>query len=131
MLWKGIETVLRDLRTSEAINVFLKDIFTESEAVMIGRRVHIAQLLLAGMPQREICERMHVGISTVQTVDRWLRNDAPDYRTVFSPLYKQARQRKLRGRPPIPLTFAWVRKKYPMHFLLFNLLLDGPTEADD
>lgn len=131
LLWKAMERVLHDLRTPEAIAVFLRDLFTDSEAVMIGRRIRIAQLLLAGMGQLDICQRMHVGIATVQAVDRWLRKDAPDYRATFSPLYKRTRQRKLRGRPPIPYSFTWVRKKYPLHFLLFNLLLDEPTEADD
>lgn len=130
-LWTTVERIIRQLRTPEAISVFLADLLTDSEHLMVARRIRIAQLLLVGFPHLEICRRLHVGIATVQSVDRWLRKGAPDYRPVFSPLYKHARQRKARGIPLVPYSFAWVRRKYPLHFLLFNLLLGDPSEADD
>ncbi|MBI5156192.1 hypothetical protein HZA45_02860, partial [Candidatus Peregrinibacteria bacterium] len=56
--WQFFERMLSDLQTSTAIGAFLADMLTPSERVMLGRRVRIAQLLLAGFSQDEICKKL-------------------------------------------------------------------------
>ncbi len=128
-LWREMEKVLLELRTADAITTFLSDLLTESERVMTGRRIRIAQFLLAGMSVEDICMRLHVGIATVQSVDRWLRKSAPDYRSIFTPLYQESRTRKIPSTILATATFMVLRKKYPVHALLFRLFLDDSLPA--
>ncbi len=104
----------------------LADLLTESEQVMLVRRVAIAKNLIAGKTIHRICQELHVGITTVTSVERWLQEKFTEYRTALPPLYEEARALALarKERPIIPYTFRWMRRKYPMHFLLLNLLLD-------
>lgn len=102
------------------------DLLTESEQVMLVRRVAIAKNLIAGKTIQHICQELHVGITTVMSVERWLQEKFGEYRSALPPLYEEMREKALARREPpiIPYTFRWMRRKYPMHFLLFNLLLD-------
>jgi Trp operon repressor len=103
------------------------EILTESEQVMLARRIQVAKHLLAGESQGEIRAALRVGQATVESVDRWLRGRFEEYRQTLPTLYKETREREVeerRGRPIEPYSFRWLRRKYPLHFLLFNLLLD-------
>lgn len=104
----------------------LADLLTESEQIMLVRRVAIAKNLIVGKTIHRICQELHVGITTVMSVERWLQEKFTEYRTALPPLYEEARELALarKERPIIPYTFRWMRRKYPMHFLLLNLLLD-------
>lgn len=123
-LEESVRGLLYSFKKPEEIHTFLCNILTQSEHVMLGRRIQIAKLLMGGVTQFTICEHLGVGLSTVQSIDRWLRQTFQDYRTVLSKLYQEMQQQEKRERPIEPLSFRWLRRKYPMHFLLFNLLLD-------
>lgn len=102
-------------------------LLTQSEQVMVSRRIQVAKRLLAGWTIQEIRSDLAVGQATVEAVDRWLSQNFSEYRSVLSTLHKEMLERsreERRNRPVIPHTFRWLRRKYPLHFLLLNLLLD-------
>ena len=119
-LWSAVETMTKQ----GDLQLFLEHLLTDSEQIMLARRIQIALHLLQGLNHRSITEKLHVGLSTVQRVDRWL-SGYKDYRKVLPSLYLEYRKKPGKQPPASPYTFRWLRKKYPLHFLLINLLIDG------
>ncbi len=102
------------------VKTFLRDLLTPSERIMLGRRIWIARLLLAGHSQREIGARLKVGPKTVSSVKRWLHDQFQGYEGAIEGLEKEPDKRALqRERAAEPFSFAALKKKYPLHFLLF------------
>lgn len=56
------------VRGRDAMKLFLRDLLTESERVMLGRRIIIARLLISGESHRAIGKRLKVGNDTVWRV---------------------------------------------------------------
>jgi len=56
---------LSRLDDARAITKFLKAVLTPKELAEIPKRLQIVKLLKKGMPQREIAEKLGVGIATV------------------------------------------------------------------
>jgi hypothetical protein len=46
---------------------------------MLGRRIWISRMILENKRYNEISERLHVGPSTIASVELWLRGLLPDY----------------------------------------------------
>lgn len=114
------------IRKSKDFTLFL-DFLTEGEHIMIARRILIAKRLIAGMTIRDIRRELDVGQATIESVHRWLRARFLEYRSVLPSLYqelKEQAQQEKRKAPLIPYSFRWIRRKYPLHSLIFNLLLD-------
>ncbi len=105
----------------ESTKAFLKELLTPSERIMLGRRIWIARLLLSGHTQQDICELLKVGPNTVVKVEKWLKKQMPGYREAIKGLEKelQNRQDKIEITQN-PFTFKALKKKYPLHFLLFS-----------
>lgn len=91
-------TATSNIHGRDAMKLFLRDLLTESERVMLGRRIWIARLLLSGNSQAEIGKRLKVGPNTIWRVQKWLEDQFPGD-----------------GRHD----YAALKKKYPLHFLLF------------
>lgn len=119
---KELMHMLRTLMARGQFEEFLKGFFTESEHVMFSRRLQIVKLLLSGASYRQITKELRVGLITIRSVDRWLQ-EFREYRTVFKGLSTKGGGLKRPLNDPVP-TFGDLRRKYPLHFLLFNLLLD-------
>ena len=64
---KEVNTIIRKVAVSGGtlLNEFLDDLFTTSEYEEIARRWQIVKMLESGIPQREIAERLGVGVATV------------------------------------------------------------------
>jgi len=115
------------LKGSDEIVNFLKDILTPSEVVMISRRIQIAKRLIRGDTYDDIINNLKVGKTTINKVDRWLNNGFNGYKNAIKKYNKakEGRQKKeLAYNENIHGTFTNLRKKYPAHFLLFNMFLD-------
>lgn len=124
-LQKEMEDMVNVLHEPAAIASFLSQFMTMSELVMLGRRIQIAKRLLGGDSQFSICKALHVGLPTVQRVDRWLRSGVKDYKKIFSEQYDCWKEAKKEKRDyHFPHSFTALRRKLPLHFLIFNLLLD-------
>ena len=105
-----------------AMKLFLRDLLTESERIMLGRRIIIARRLLAGASQRDIEHELRVGRDTVQRVQRWLLDQLPGYEQAVRELERELSERQRRYEDKklyATSTLYRLKKKYPLHFLLF------------
>lgn len=64
--------VLMNLKTSQNIFDFLKDILNRQERLMIIRRLLIAEQLALGKTYRGIRKSLGAGPATIARVERWL-----------------------------------------------------------
>ncbi len=128
----ALYTAAGTVRGRVAMKTFLRDLLTESERIMLGRRILIARGTLAGRSADDIAEEMRVGYDTVYKVRRWLDDQFPGYENAIREMEKEFAKRKgarggheKKGGESIDrylyATSALYRlkKKYPLHFILF------------
>ncbi len=117
-------TAASSVKGRKEMKLFLRDLLTESERIMLGRRIQIARMLIAGCTHRYIAEGLHVGLDTISKVHRWLDDQLPGYEKAIEGMDKEfakrywsskAGQRELYAKSAI----FRLKKKYPLHFLLF------------
>lgn len=124
LLW----TSIAQLESREEVKIFFKDLLSESESLMLARRIEIAKRLMDGQSYETIAQELKVGMDTINRVQRWLISGSGGYEKAVSGFKKELDRRfkkssvqeknKLYG-------FDWLKKKYPMQFLLFNLISSG------
>ena len=116
-LLDSLYTAAGSVKGKGAMKLFLRDLLTESERVMLGRRVIIARLVIGGESSRGVARRLGVGLDTVARVQKWLNDQMPGYEQAITGLEKEFASRK------DPLSqknlYKGLKKKYPLHFLLF------------
>jgi len=105
------------------VESFLKGLLTNSEQLMLGRRLLVAELLLSGQTQAEIIYKYKISPNTVWRINKWLIAEFPEYGQVLKETVgtKKVHNREERMSSFDSFTFAKLKEKYPMHFLLFNL----------
>ncbi len=120
----ALYTSISALKTRDDIKNFLRDLLTEGERIMIGRRILIAQRLLDDEPYNQIMREMKVGPDTITRVDRWLSDQNLGYEKAIQELKKVIKSRKKNEfsdyHPSGP--FADLKRRYPAYFLLNNLI---------
>jgi len=124
LLW----TSIAQLETREEVKQFFKDLLSESESIMLARRIEVAKRLLEGQSYDEITRELNVGKDTIGRVQRWLTSGFGGYEKAVNGFKKEVERRfskssKIAKRDPY--SFGWIKQKYPLHFLLFNLLNKG------
>ncbi len=108
------------LRGRAAMKTFLKDLLTVSERIMLGRRIWIARLLLEGHTAVEISQKLKVSLRTIYNVERWLGDQFDGYEQAVRGLERVMDARAVRRESfADPFSFAALKRKYPLHFLLF------------
>lgn len=113
-------TAAAAVKGRDGMKAFLKDLLTPSERVMLGRRIWIARLLMAGESSAEVGRKLRVGPNTVYRVERWLRDQFPGYEKMLKELEREMDRRAVRREAGTePFSFAALKRKYPLHFLLF------------
>ena len=112
----------------DAVTTFINTLLTESEKITIGRRILIAQMILAGKNQSEIIYKLGVSPNTFTRTRKWLDGQVPDYDQALKNFEKEAVAKKTKivkqNRSRIytgSTSFASLRRKYPAHFLIFNI----------
>lgn len=122
------QSALQKLPSKPAVITFLSNALTQSEQVMLARRIRVARALLQGKPFHGIKKDLGAGIQLIRETDRWLSELYPDYRLTIPPLLEHTKKKhpKREYVPLDPYTFRELRAKYPIHFLFFNLLLGNP-----
>ncbi|MDO8529474.1 MAG: YerC/YecD family TrpR-related protein [bacterium] len=111
------------LRGRDEVKNFFKDLLTLSEVVMISRRIQIAKMLMEGYKHEEIKKKLKIGYATIGYVERWLNEGFGGYKKIikkYNDKYKEKDNFEKYGYEP--LTKEWIRKKYPAHYLLSNLI---------
>lgn len=113
----------------ESTKAFLKDLLTESERIMLGRRIMIARRLLAKEGPASIAADLKVGFDTIYRVQRWLHDQLPGYEKAVEEMEKEFDRRKEKSRKTpdgnidrkLYATNAWYRlkKRYPASFWIF------------
>ena len=69
----ALYTAAGAVRGRSAMKLFLRDLLTESERVMLGRRILISQLLEKGRRYEDISKMLGVGYDTISRIHHWLR----------------------------------------------------------
>ena len=110
------------LRSRDEAKIFFKDLLTLSEVVMISRRIQIAKMLLSGFGYEEIRKELKVGFNTINQVERWVSNGFGGYREIIKRHNKKTAKLEVERIPAPPFSWQHIKKKYPLHFLLLNLL---------
>lgn len=111
-------TAASSVKGRNAVKLFLRDLLTPSERIMLGRRIVIARLLIAGESYDKIQTRMKVGRNTVSRVQRWLEDQFPGFEQAIAELEKEFKRRE-RKRLYATSAVYRLKKKYPLHYLLF------------
>jgi uncharacterized protein YerC len=106
------------LHGREAIRLFLRDLLTPSERVMLGRRVIIARMLINGTSYDSIGKRLRVGKATIGRIHRWLKDQFPGFENAIKEMEKEF-DKRARKAPMEVFSYAWLKRRYPLHFLLF------------
>lgn len=120
---REFQRTLSHLERSGDLFLLLTHALTESERIMLARRLQIARLLVRGIPIHGIAERLHVGVATVQMVDRWLKSWR-GYRKELPKALRSMEEKRWKTLDDMPHSFRSLRRRYPLHFLLFNLVLE-------
>jgi len=115
-------SIVNSLRGYEEVKIFFKDLLTTSEMVMICRRIQIAKLLMKGCGYEQVREKLGVGYSTINQVDKWLNEGFGGYRQVLK-RFNAVQRVKLEKITAAPSSFDSIRRRYPAHFALLNLLM--------
>ena len=108
------------IRGRQAMKLFLRDLLTESERIMLGRRIVVARRLIAGESYDKIEADLRVGRDTIWRVQRWLLDQLPGFENAVKELEKEMKDREFRKNYATSALFR-LKKKYPAHFLLFPL----------
>lgn len=82
-------TAAGTVRGRDAMKLFLRDLLTPSERVMLGRRLMIARRLLAGEPTVKIASSLKVGRDTIWRVQKWLDDEVHGYEKAVINLEKE------------------------------------------
>lgn len=114
----ALYTAVSSVRGREAVKLLLRDLLTSSERIMLGRRIIVARMLLYGESQREISRRLGVGRDTIHKVEKWLEDQMPGYENAIEGMEKEFNKRQEKQLYRESALYR-LKKKYPLHFLLF------------
>ena len=89
ILWTSIAL----LESRDEVKNFFKDLLSETEAIMLARRITIALNLLEGKSYEEICLELNTSRATVAKVHSWLNSGFGGYEIAIKKL-KQVRQKR-------------------------------------
>jgi uncharacterized protein YerC len=122
-----LAAVFTTLRKAKEVRFLLERLLTESEVVMITRRLQIAELLVGGRTYDQIKRKLKVGISTIRDVDGWLTDAAYEYHLIREHQRQYLKSKKKKPRPhrmidDLPIELQRILRG-DTRFILFRLLL--------
>ncbi len=121
LLW----TSIAQLETREEAKHFFKDLLSESEAIMLARRIEVAKRLLEGESYEKINTDLKIGTDTIARVQQWLISGFGGYEKAVNGFKREIDRRFSKSSKKSvseSYSFGWLKQKYPLHFLLFNLI---------
>ena len=114
----SLYTATSAIQGRAAIKLFLRDLLTQSERIMLGRRILITRKLIQGQSYASIVTSLGVGPDTIYRVQKWLDDQMPGYEQAITGLEKEFSRRQEKKLYAQSALYR-LKKKYPMHFLLF------------
>lgn len=115
---------LEHAKSKNEVKSFINDILTESEKIMLGRRILIAKRLLGKQSYPEIAREIGVGFDTIYKVKKWLGGRHQGYKKVvekFDKILKPQIKSGFRDYYPSG-PFADLKRRYRSYYWLSNLL---------
>ena len=113
----ALYTTVSAVQGRDAVKLLLRDLLTQSERLMLGRRIIIARKLLNGESYTDISKSLGVGPDTILRVQRWLHDEIPGYEQAIMGMEKEYEKRKDKKRYAQSSLYR-LKKKYPLYFLL-------------
>src|SRR3989344_3225645 len=113
------------LKDRGEVRLFFKDLLSADEIASLMRRVEIAVLLSARFTYSQISELLGVGSDKISRVNKCLQQDDSGYKIIVKRLIENRKNRLKRikkEKDAAASSFGALKKKYPGHFLLNNLL---------
>ena len=92
--------------------LFLRDLLTQSERIMLGRRILIAQRLVAGERYDDIQSELGSGPGTIANIERWLQDQVPGYEKAIQGM--ETEYVKRRSAPRERDSLAYLKKRFPL-----------------
>lgn len=102
-LIKQLKTVLSKISKNEEMSIFLDALLTETEKLMLAKRLAIVVLLEEGLSESQIAETLHVTRMTVSRTRYYLESRGQGYKVA---LRKIAREKDLQLFKKILLRFV-------------------------
>lgn len=96
-----IQALRNAAKNDVVLESFLTAILTPSELEDIAKRLQIVKLLDAGMPQRDVAERLSVGIATVTRGARELKGSENGFHAVLRTRKGTSSWRENEARSPV------------------------------
>ena len=115
--------VAKKLGLSEEGKSLLRGMLTDSETVMLARRLQIARCLIVGDSFQKIASNLNVGLTTIRGVHDWLEEKFDDYRSFMV--------RFTRKKNIDPSAFQQLKHRYPANYSLINTLISDPMHIHD
>ncbi len=84
---KELARILANIKDKEEMASFLDDLLTPAEKQEIPKRLQVVKMLLQGVPQRQISEKLGVGIATVTRGSKELKNKTGGFRKILQKFY--------------------------------------------
>ena len=108
--------VMALLKDYNEMRKFLTELLSESEQIMLVRRLQIAKMLLEGAKYEEIRIELGVGYENINKVKKWLDAGGSGYLKAIERLEKKQLRREVRQVSDEvkynPFSFYNIRKKY-------------------
>lgn len=111
--------VLSGLKTKQEIIDFLMDLLTPSEVLMVGRRIQIAKMLVAGESYEIIQKKLRVSHMTISKIEHWLKEDENKNKFISEKVRRIVKRKSNEG---VKTKNGNGLNKYAHHRLLKNLL---------
>lgn len=119
-------TMIALLESRDEVKNFFKDLLSETEAVMLARRIQIAKLLIQGMSYESIRMTLKTSYVTIASVHRWLQGGFGGYEKLLPRLQEELKRRSVvaekKRESAIAYSGEWLKRRYPLHYLLVNLI---------
>ncbi|OGZ20765.1 MAG: hypothetical protein A2654_02615 [Candidatus Nealsonbacteria bacterium RIFCSPHIGHO2_01_FULL_43_31] len=125
--------VIDCLRDRKEIRLFFKDLLTADEIATLMRRIEVAALLAADYTYEQIAQTLGVGRGKITNVQKSLSKSGDGYKIAIKRLLEKRKKRlKIQNKKENsrPFTFERLKQKYPLQFLLFNIIDEISEKLD-
>ncbi len=88
-LQNSLAYIIKDLKTKDEVNEFLSSALTDTERVMVAKRVLTAYLLENGVEESQIAQTLKLTNSTITRFKMWIKLHKSGFDLVFKKLKKK------------------------------------------